>query len=391
MAYYRQPKFYRDFHCMGGECPCCCCTSWNIYWDETEFDKLMTADSSPTFKQQVINNFVNVLSSKGKPTAQYMIKFNENGCPFLDCDNYCSIQKKYGEEYLSKVCRIYPRLIFINHPIAYRTVHSSCFYAMKLLCENPKSMQLVNAPIDNPDKILSEQLEDDVFIKKHPISKYHKEIFEFFYDIISNTKRSAETSLVLGALAAQKLTEYELRGEIDHIPQVIKALRPQLNATTIPSFEKAKPNSNIFPVIPGKIIDTEKDFHFLDCLKTNGEFDPIKMQPSAIYVNKHFEKNPHILRNIALNFLFEGRFPLTSFDNTIFENYSYLVAAIACEKLMAIGAVCRDQGITDGIYIAMSFIVRSLYHKLHFKPKQVIDILKENGCSSPSYLAMMLK
>lgn len=33
-------------------------------------------------------------------------------CPYLDADYLCSIQKKYGEEYLSETCRQYPRQTF---------------------------------------------------------------------------------------------------------------------------------------------------------------------------------------------------------------------------------------------------------------------------------------
>ena len=42
--------------------------------------------------------------------------------------------------------------------------------------------------------------------------KFREELMEFFYEIISDKKHDVETSIILGALAAQKLSQIAARG-----------------------------------------------------------------------------------------------------------------------------------------------------------------------------------
>ena len=90
MAYYRQPKFYRDFHCMGGSCPNSCCAIWRIDWTKEEVEKLKSAECSPELRQLIETSFIQ------RPDSETVMAIkteseNQFACPFLDSDRYCRI------------------------------------------------------------------------------------------------------------------------------------------------------------------------------------------------------------------------------------------------------------------------------------------------------------
>lgn len=390
MAYYRQPKFYRNFHCMGGSCPNSCCAIWRIDWTKEEVEKLRSADCSPELRELVETSFVQ------HPDNENMMAIiseaaNNFDCPFLDKDRLCRIQRELGEEYLSYTCTSYPRTMFICNDIATRTCSASCYQVMKTICEDETSMQLFSAPLESKYVEVHCAPDPDSEIKKHPELKYRNELLEFFYEIIGNPNRSIETSVLLGALAAQKLTQYIQRGEADRIPEIIKALRPQLNATSVPSFENAKTNYGICLGLMGKIVDTFENSNVLNALKINGKLSPELLEQGRAIFNEYTKNKPHIMRNIALNFLFEGKIPFSKPDFSLFENYCYFASTIAAVKLIC-SAICeRDKMVKKELYISLSFFVRGMYHTMEANPPKVINILKENGCNSPAFIALMLK
>lgn len=387
MAYYRQPKFYRDFHCIGGSCPNSCCAIWRIDWTKEEIEKLRAANCSPELRQLVEDSFIlndDIFSIK-------LMASNNLDCPFLTKDRFCRIQRELGEEYLSFTCTSYPRTMFICNNVATRTCSASCYQVMKTICEDDSSMQLFSAPLEAKRVTMRYTLDSPETLKLHPELKYRNELFEFFYEIIGNTKRSLETSVLLGALAAQKLTQYIQRGEADRIPEIIKALRPQLNATSVPSFENAKTNYGICLGLVGKILDIFENSNILDSLKINGKLSPQLLEQGRTIVNKYIENKPYIMRNIALNFIIEGKIPFSMPEFSLFENYCYFASTIAAVKLISSAIAIKDQDVLNGIYISVSYHVRGMYHSMDVKPQEVLDVLKENGCNSPAFIALMLK
>lgn len=389
MAYYRQPEFYRSFHCMGGKCPNSCCAKWRIDWTKDEVEKLKASDCSPKLRKLIEESFVPQEENENVMEVQLREDKNRD-CPFLTEDRMCSIQRELGEEYLSHTCSFYPRTVAVFGNIVYRTCSSSCYEVMETLCSDLNAMSLYSVPVKETVTIPASQ-DTKAAIKNHPELKYRSELFEFFYEIIGNKKRSLETSLVLGALAAQKLNEYINLGQQEQIPEVIKALRPQLNLQTVPAFENTTPKYGISLGIVGKIVDTFNKSNLLNVFREDGKLSVEKYLQGREQFDKFLEENPHIMRNLALNFLFEGKMPFFDTSKTLFENYCYYVSTIATVRTLGCAVALMNSNIKSGFYFAVSYFVRSMYHSEGKSPKKILEILSENNCNSPSFLALMLK
>ncbi|MCH5348648.1 MAG: flagellin lysine-N-methylase, partial [Oscillospiraceae bacterium] len=200
MQFYRQPKYYNKFSCIGGSCPMTCCSVWRVKWLEKEVEKLKNAECSDTLKGLIESSFIK------DDNGYIIIKMNnEFRCPFLTEDNFCRIQKELGVEYMSRICMIYPRLSTLCGNTIVNYCNLSCYHVMDMLCNESDCMELENYEMDKKGDISGVYFDPKIDLINHPELKFRQQLFEFFYEILSDDSHSIETSVILGALAAQKL------------------------------------------------------------------------------------------------------------------------------------------------------------------------------------------
>lgn len=387
MAYYRQPEYYRSFQCIAGDCPITCCSKWRIDWSPAELDKLRSADCSPKFRDLIENSF-----SYDDSKNEYVIKLSANReCPFLTEDKFCGIQRELGEEYISYICRNYPRTNLLHNGVVHRTCSASCYQVMNILCTDPNAMNLHNVRFEEKIVTIRSSRFSDERIKEHPELKFFNEIADFFFDIVSNKIRSVETSLVLGALAAQKLTEYINLGKWQQIPEIIKKLRPQLNATSVPSFENAAPHYGFSLGLCTEILNNFCHTNVLNCLMVDDKLSAEKFVQGSEMFSAILSEQPYVLRNIALNFMLEGSIPYINAQQSLFDNYCYYVATVACTKLICSAVAYSHQNLGVALPTALSYYVRSMYHSGTSKIDSIIELLHQHQITTPAKLALMLK
>lgn len=147
MYRYFQPTYVKEFRCDGRACGAQCCRAgWAIEIDE----RTRRQYSALGFARHLYFN---------EQLERFCIRADADGdCPFLGSDKLCSIQKKYGEEFLSETCRQYPR----------QTLDFGNYFerALSLVCP------LAAGLILNADRIRFETIDAD--------ENYHRqsEIFE---------------------------------------------------------------------------------------------------------------------------------------------------------------------------------------------------------------------
>ena len=103
-----QPEYVSKFQCNGQACNARCCKNWRIDINSKTYKKY--SKIKPKMKALEITNKI----FHNKDLNKYFIKLNEKrACPFLTEDNWCHIQRTYGESFLSETCCTYPRNTFI--------------------------------------------------------------------------------------------------------------------------------------------------------------------------------------------------------------------------------------------------------------------------------------
>lgn len=125
----REPAFYREFHCLGGNCPLTCCRDWEIVLDANALADYANApeDLRETIEESL---FVNEEGEK-------CFRLTDRGfCPLFDSDGLCAIQRHWGEAHLCVHCGAYPRFIEEYGCLIERNLAISCPEAARLTMEH---------------------------------------------------------------------------------------------------------------------------------------------------------------------------------------------------------------------------------------------------------------
>lgn len=131
------PNILKDFKCVS--CGDCCTKKWRIDIDKKSFQT--TAEGL-----KKLNEDPNEYFSKVKDSDNYVVKFGEKYCKFIEDDGLlCKIHKDFGWECLSDTCKIYPREFKMTSRGAEMGLVFSCHVAARLLLSD-KKVEILKLP-----------------------------------------------------------------------------------------------------------------------------------------------------------------------------------------------------------------------------------------------------
>ena len=135
------PSYVDKFQCIGVNCEDTCCREWDIDVDKETFKKyhkITDEAMKKMFQKSVhINEYCN-----SKDLDYGRIKLNKAKiCPFLDDENYCLIQGKFGEDYLSSVCTQFPRVLNKVDDDYEISLDVSCIEAARIILLSKEKME----------------------------------------------------------------------------------------------------------------------------------------------------------------------------------------------------------------------------------------------------------
>ncbi len=411
--YYRQPEYYGDFKCIGGDCKFTCCAGWLITWSDEEIAKVKNAPECSEELRALLDSSFKKMDGDDK--TMNAVKLGEGQrCPFLTEESLCKIQRELGAEYLSHTCSHYPRKFCqIQDPVTgkpthfYRSCALSCPEVTKRLVFDKKAMNLVNIPVKQ-DTLLHGVIKDEDRIKAgHEEYLYRGEMFELFYNLISDKKYSVEASIAYGVLVAALFKVIVEKKNYGDIPRAINEMgSPAVKKEMLLRNEAIKPNYQMKVDFLGTIMEKIVGSNtFGNLKKEDGTVDIERYKKGEETISKMFGGDEYWLRNIALNLLFEFTIPFYSEKYTILESYSLFLIAFACFKLNAIASVAGDDGKynlilskdynaqfegMDSVWGFASVISRSLCQS-SVNAEKLIDLLKKLNLIAPEKLAALIK
>ncbi|MCI7766474.1 MAG: flagellin lysine-N-methylase [Oscillospiraceae bacterium] len=382
--YIRQPKYYKAFHCMGGSCPVSCCHRWRIDYTKAEYEKLKNAECSEYLHQLIDNSF--------SPHENFfIIKLNEERkCPFHNEEGLCSIQKELGEEYLSYTCTSYPRKAIYYDNTLVRSCTTSCPRVLSMICQDDESMTLeFGSYQEGENKIVT--VDSQQKIKSNPALKYRSVLFDFFYEILSDKTHSIETSIALAAMAAQKLDEFIKQRKYHLIPEIVEALKSQLDRPEqIERLEMIKPNLSLKANFSAGLLYKSNNTEIFKTVFENDIPSEEKYNKGWEIFKEHFNGTDNYLRNIALNLFITNYLPFKNSDYSLFDNFSYFVAEFAVIKLLIPAVAVHYSPVEKQVFDAIAYVDRSFTHS-DSKMKFVLNYLKDFKCTTPAYLLGIIK
>lgn len=137
---YTTPHYYKNFHCIGSDCPDTCCAGWQIQIDHASLIKYRKTKGPLGIRLK------NEINWKEACFRRY------NGrCAFLNEDNLCDLYLEGGgSKAFCRTCRIYPRHIEEFEGLREVSLSLSCPAAAKLIIDESAPVRFLRG--ENPDK-----------------------------------------------------------------------------------------------------------------------------------------------------------------------------------------------------------------------------------------------
>lgn len=385
------PQYVNKFSCLGSKCPETCCHGMMIDIDKETHSKYQKV------KIEGIKNIPNLLQKKDNPTDKHFssIKLKKDGhCSFLGNDGLCSIQKKYGENYLSHTCYTFPRknINFKENKLV--TLSVACPEAARLCLSNKNSMEIYEDKFYKKKKfnLVSEKIET-------PFANTGNLITNKVYELLQNEKISYINSLVI----FNKLLEEQLNisQNYEQFDEIYKFFFENFCEINIITFDNSNLKilflANIFNIFnQNNLKHTSNNFYtqkLINLIEDSyhelvGRFDNDDKAIDNLkkinqkYFCKFEHKNSHIFRNFFLNEILGYAHLVTNKNSSIKYNFYMSIFLATISKMILLG-ICskekREPTLEDFINI-INRVERSnqifFHHDKNFEMLFNINILK---------------
>ncbi|UWZ83235.1 flagellin lysine-N-methylase [Occallatibacter riparius] len=203
-----QPDYAERFRCLGSECEDTCCSGWQVPLDEADYDNL-TSVPDGSLRSLVRDSILRTEGREGGQESPFAVfrMLPSGECPLLSPDKLCRIHKQCGEQYLARICAVYPRHFYRIDGQSETELSLSCPEAARLILLSPSLISGGSAA--------SRQLTwDETASRGANLRPYFWQIREAAVSLILNRTYPLWQRLFLLGMFCRRLEAFS-RGEID--------------------------------------------------------------------------------------------------------------------------------------------------------------------------------
>ncbi|MGV3073816.1 flagellin lysine-N-methylase [Clostridium baratii] len=345
----KYPKYLKEFKCIGGECEDSCCIGWDIDIDKITFRqyyKVKDQEMKKMFQKNVHNN-----EYCQAPDVDYgKVKLKKDKrCPFLDECNYCIIQSKLGEEYLSNVCTSFPRILNKIDGYYEMSLDVSCPEAARILLLKEEGIEFEENEETLGKHIISSEIDTKSKEFKNLPIKYFKEIRDLSIKIIKNRKFDLNRRLYILGEFINELEE-ELKYNYENVLKFIKEY--DINSVKDPYekddfsyllqvdfFKKTMKYLNILNEVDSLLFkdytrEVMTGFNFED--DNISKYANVYIEAFEEYSKEYMIKNSFIFENYLVNFIYNYMFPFSE-NQSVFDGYIMLLMRYSFIRFYLVG------------------------------------------------------
>ncbi|MBT9830394.1 flagellin lysine-N-methylase [Clostridium baratii] len=356
----KYPKYLKEFKCIGGECEDSCCIGWDIDIDKITFRqyyKVKDQEMKKMFQKNVHNN-----EYCQAPDVDYgKVKLKKDKrCPFLDECNYCIIQSKLGEEYLSNVCTSFPRILNKIDGYYEMSLDVSCPEAARILLLKEEGIEFEENEETLGKHIISSEIDTKSKEFKNLPIKYFKEIRDLSIKIIKNRKFDLNRRLYILGEFINELEE-ELKYNYENVLKFIKEY--DINSVKdsyekddfsyllqVDFFKKTMKYLNILNEVDSLSFknytkEVMTGFNFED--DNISKYANIYIEAFEEYSKEYMIKNSFIFENYLVNFIYNYMFPFSE-NQSVFDGYIMLLMRYSFIRFYLVGKYIVNKNESKG-------------------------------------------
>ncbi|HWR45764.1 flagellin lysine-N-methylase [Sporomusa sp.] len=405
-----QPEYMKKFHCIGANCEDICCGGWRIVIDKDTYQKYRECPDKDLRKQ--LKEHVTRIRTDADDTNYAKIKLNpdDGSCPLLDGDKLCSVQRKFGEGYLSLTCTAYPRLTNIVNGVSEKALTVSCPEAARIVLLNPEVMSFDETEEDASIRnAITKTIETDDFRLAHSGLRHFWEVRIFIISLLQNRAYKLWQRMVILGLFCRSLDQLISEGKFPAIPKLIGTYLDHLDSGVFRDELNNIPNEFTIQMKLMKEVADQRIFsgsvneHYYECFAEFLEgiqyISGTKVEDiGKNYVEAHdkyyhpfMDAREYIMENYLVNDVFSNLFPFKG-GIKVFDNYVIFVVNYSMIKMLLIGmaGLHKEKFNIDHVIKLIQSFAKVISHDENFL-KGVIELLKDNNFNTMPYMAILLK
>ncbi|MCI7349917.1 MAG: flagellin lysine-N-methylase [Ruminococcus sp.] len=407
-----EPNYFKDFHCIGGECKNNCCHNWTIQLTKKEYINTKNVKKSKEL-QEICEHAFHRLKKSESPGIYAEMRLNEDGnCQFLDSDGLCMLQKECGYKILSQTCKQFPRKNFIYLTSGEQYLSTGCEEVVRMLMNMPNGIELTNGgKIELNDFMpVSLAITTPADAARIPY-KYYWDIKTLIISIMKNRNYSVEDRLILLGIAFKRIDDLITSDSGDKIPAYIdgltavcaddksmldeiKTIEPKTNfkALAYADILHNIPKQSPMPIEFREKIMSAYGFNYT--IPDDGKNVSITAKSAWIerqlgYLFNMLSGREYIIENFMLNAMLQFNLPFCDDTLTFWDSYIFICQVYSTMIFTLAGNLDESSDDKD-IIDAFVIFSRTLFHSKHLK-QTLINEIKKNRFTSLGSMVYLIK
>jgi len=405
-----KPEYMTRFTCIGPACEDNCCISdWYISVDRKTYKKYQACrdkKTKPLFDKYIVRN-----RSNATDLDYASIKFDDSRqCPFLTTEKWCSLQKQFGEEFLSYTCLGYPRNARKVNDTLEESASVSCPEVARVALLNKGKMEFTYCKeAKNKRRIIHGIFNSHDPSNQESVRRYIGEIRSFSIDLLQAREYELSDRLVLLGLFIEKISKLSDAKEIDKIPEAIHNFAETVAGDSLKESLATIAGQYVIQMeLLKELADIRFRYkfsseHYLECFaeflegigysSEKRDIDTYAKNYKEAYEKYYLpfmKDHDYILENYLVNNVFKNVFPFGT-NKGMFEEYTMLVLSYSLVKMLLIGMAAYHKGLTEALVIKlMHSFSKTVEHNLNYMDDLQKAVIENNFNSMP-YMAIMAK
>lgn len=404
-----QPQYVGKFKCLGPTCEDNCCIGWRVQIDKESYQRYRECPDEEL--RTKLDKKVTRVRTNPSDANYAKIKLNpDQGCPFLDKERLCAMQRKLGEKCLSITCTTYPRMSNSVNAVLEKSLTMSCPEAARLALLNPNLMEFDEAEEEasiryNQGTVLNTE---DVLKRILP-QRYFWELRIFIISLLQNRSYQLWQRLIILGLFCNNVNQLVSEGKVQNIQVLIGNYVNRLELDIFRADLENIPNELTIQMellkelADERVLSGVNNKRFLECFteflhgvryEAGAKKEEIGSRYAAAYETYYkpfMEQREYILENYLVNYIFKNLFPVQG-ERHIFDNYVTLIVHYAMIKMLLIGLAGYHKenfGTEHVLKLIQSFAKVIEHNNVYIK--RAFNLLKDNDMNTMPYMAILIK
>ncbi len=386
-----QPEYMGKFQCDGAACGSQCCRNWLVGIDPITYQKYCGIE--PKSERDKILSHIKY----NREMKTYAIEMDPTGgCPFLEENGLCHIQKTRGASWLSNICTLYPRKSYLVGDMLLRGLSMACPVAARtaLLPEEPMAFEMID--------LSQEQYEEIRKRNSGILGQFEAPLLDIHYgavSILQNRGLSIDQRLIVLGFFLDQAGDFAAAGETEKIAELSSLYASDNFMEQVPDMLSAivfQPDGyirSLFGLIEAlygknaKFHGRERDL-MIPVLRAFGvkeevvsiaaltETYKMRFRPAE---ERMLREYGHILENYLVNEFFLYYYPDIA-RGTFAQNYILLVIAYKLITFMAVSLTMAEDTKPDGEWLVglIGHMAASFDHNVEFLRTAAQETMKRH-------------